>query len=112
METWASLSEIATHELGHQWGLGEEYLDDCRCNGPHPNCLDPALSGDDPFGAFDSTYCGPAGTNCPSPAQITCMGNQNPSGGRCAMSFGGSPPPRGYCNHCYNHLLTIPQLQC
>ncbi len=103
---------VAVHELGHEWGLNDEYVDACRCGlGPGSiNCLDKALNGDAPAGGYTAAACA-GGTQCPGYV-ITCQGNKNPSGGRCLMSYGNAPNPRVFCQHCWDHLLTIPQLQC
>jgi len=103
---------VAVHELGHEWGLNDEYVDACRCGFSisSANCLDATLGGADPAGGYTSAACA-GGSQCPG-YTITCMGNKNPSGGRCLMSFANAPSPRVYCKYCWDHLLTIPKLQC
>ncbi len=109
-----SVTLVATHELGHEWGLNDEYVDACICGfglvNPNSNCLDPAIGGSDPVGGYSSAYC--AGGSCPSIYTVTCSGNRNSYNGRCIMSYGNAPGPRAFCIHCIDHLKTIPFLNC
>jgi len=116
---------VTAHELGHMWGLNEEYYDACRCNGPgllnpDANCLDAAMGGTDPWdgasGGPDPDYCA-GGVKCDPGDSIAprCLGNKpDPlTGGRCIMGYGAGPEPRtGFCSHCIDHLEKNPRLTC
>lgn len=109
----SSVTEVSVHELGHEWGLNDEYVDACRCGyglvSSSANCLKSELSGNDPAGGYSSAYCG--GGQCAG-YTVTCMGNKNPFGGRCIMSYGGAPGPRAFCQECNRHLSTVPIINC
>ena len=109
--------EITTHEMGHEWGLVDEYFDTCRCQGKTAyNCLDAGLGGSDPVGGdgsgqpFTSDYCA-GGSKC-AVFQVSCLGNLNPEGGRCIMGPAGAPGPRAFCQHCMDHLNSLGFLKC
>jgi len=93
--------DILAHEMGHELGLNDEYVDVCRCKegliDPNANCLDPDIGGSDPYGNYTKDYCA-QGTKCASYPQVTCKGNKNPEGGRCLMGL--SSEPAGFCAHC------------
>ena len=104
---------VTTHELGHEWGLNDEYVDACRCGyyvNPSTNCLDAGTGGSDPYTGYTSAACA-GGSTCPG-YFITCQGNKNAAGGRCIMSYALAPEPRGFCQHCLDHLNTIAALKC
>lgn len=106
---------VTTHELGHEWGLDDEYLDMCRCFSNMSffhgdNCLDQSLDGDAGDGGYGSEYCA-GGSLCPASYTLSCKGNLNSQGGRCYMSSGGNPP-KEFCEHCLNHLKTLSFLTC
>jgi PKD repeat protein len=104
-------SIVLAHELGHIFGLQDEYYDSCRCFDPGPNCLDPALGGSDPVYPSTEGYCA-GGSNCPLIQTTTCKGNQNEYGGRCIMSYANALRPREFCSHCREQLRKIPELRC
>jgi len=110
----SSVTLVSVHELGHEWGLNDEYVDACMCGlglvDPSANCLNLTLNGDDPVFPYTSNYCG--GGSCPTSYTVTCYGNKNPSNGRCIMSFGNAPGPRKFCQECLNHLATVPIINC
>jgi hypothetical protein len=109
---------IVAHELGHEWGLNDEYIDSCRCGyavDPSANCLKSELFGDYGLSGSKSDYC--VGTKCPSsypPSSRAeaCLGNRNPKSGICLMSFANAPDPAAFCQECYTHLLTVPIVNC
>ncbi|MEM5874367.1 MAG: hypothetical protein QW641_00330 [Candidatus Aenigmatarchaeota archaeon] len=107
---------VTTHELGHEWGLNDEYIDACRCGfglvNPNANCLRSRLHGDDAVPPYTRDYCSEKGTKCPSGYSITCMGNQNKLGGRDIMSFANAPGPRAFAEESWNYLLTVPIINC
>lgn len=105
--------EGSTHELGHKWGLDDEYYDACRCfpsisNGY--NCLNASLGGSDPTprGGYTSAYCA-GGNLCAKWGDVTCAGNKAQDGNRCIM---GDYPNGGFCPECMAHLSTIDMLKC
>lgn len=109
--------EILAHEMGHEWGLIDEYFDACRCeNKPAPNCLDAGLGGRDASGTdisgqpYTADYC--AGGNKCALYQVSCLGNLNAQGGRCIMGPSGAPGPRAFCRHCMEHLNSLHFLKC
>lgn len=103
------------HELGHEWGLNDEYINACVCRfglvNPDSNCLDASLGGSAPLGRYSSAYCA-GGTSCPARYVATCQGNIDALGGRCIMSYANAPEPRAFCMECYNYLLTLPEMNC
>jgi hypothetical protein len=106
-----------THELGHQWGLGDEYYDTCRCFSVEfpqctHNCLDISLGGGDPTQGYTSSYCA-QGTLCPDRIGVsTCFGNKNPINTRCIMGTDYVGNDRDFCTHCSNYLSTLNLLKC
>lgn len=106
-----------THELGHQWGLGDEYYDTCRCfltqfpQCTH-NCLDSSLGGGDPVPGYTTQYC-VNGTICPSQiGTSTCFGNKNRLNTRCIMGTDYAGTTRDFCKHCSDYLATLSLLKC
>jgi len=109
----SSQALVTTHELSHEWGLNDEYVDACRCGfavNPRTNCLDASIGGSDPAPGYTAAACA-GGNQCPGYTK-TCEGNKNPSGGRCIMSHAIATEPRAYCTHCWSHLITVPMLKC
>ncbi|MEM0243110.1 MAG: hypothetical protein QXT34_01490 [Candidatus Aenigmatarchaeota archaeon] len=108
--------EITTHELGHELGLNDEYIDACRCGSglvnPNSNCLKSYLGGDDPFGPYTREYCSEKGTKCPTEYTITCLGNKNKFGGRDIMSFANAPGPRAFAEESWRYLSSLSILKC
>jgi hypothetical protein len=123
---------VTAHEMGHIYGLSDEYCSnpggstDCRCNDGDKasaacnvaandgaktgdrNWLDPAL-GCNPFGP----PCVNTEKQCKDVDYNICsLGNTNPGGGKCIMSYADAPGPREFCQHCNDWLATIPQLHC
>jgi hypothetical protein len=128
----STFGEATAHELGHIYGLSDEYCSnpggstDCRCNDGDKasatcnvaandgaktgdrNWLDLAL-GCDPFGP----PCTNAEDQCSDVNYNICsLGNTNPLGGSCIMSYADAPGPRAFCKHCADWLAAIPQLHC
>lgn len=102
--------EVTAHELGHEFGLRDEY---CAFLPPSPNV----------------DICGPEAY--PNPLSIsygcdvtggccwgyniygpTCFGNKNSAGGRSIMSFAGAPGPRAFDIPSIEHLKNNPKLNC
>ena len=106
-----------THELGHQWGLGDEYYDTCRCFSVQfpqctHNCLDSSLGGGDPVTGYTSAYCA-QGTLCPDQIGVsTCFGNKNPINTRCIMGTDYAGTDREFCKDCSDYLATLSLLKC
>ena len=98
-----------THELGHQFGLSDEY-----CYNPNDD-INPTTEDLCPFKTcctlmnkkseddFWYNYCK---SRYDPPA--SCNGNKNSRGGYCIMGYGSN----GFCPLCLDHLRTIPQLNC
>ena len=127
---------IGAHELGHKWGLSEQYCSnqagstDDRCNdGDLEN--DGAASGDVNWLDADSPYyCLPDGSdhnccnyndnhNCADLAYgegVCCLGNLNSQGGRSTMSFADvdlfAPGPIAFDDHELAYLSNFDELQC
>ena len=128
------------HELGHTWGLADEYFDGCSCNPVQPDicynhadakdpscaalpCYNP-LTLNDKYNGGDasgtepgswktkpSPFCQAGGTSkCSNNLYSDCEGNQNSEGGRCIMSYGKAPGPRYFCDLCMAHLNDL--LKC
>jgi len=109
--------EILAHELGHSYGLADEYCSQeaggsTQCAGgpatarPRINFLGSDLLCDPRNGNGCCTDCGADPVNFPGQGNyhICCQGNQNPANGRCTMSFAGATNPRGYCARCQNQM--------
>jgi hypothetical protein len=97
---------VAVHELGHEWGLTDEYCS-YMCSGC-PNGPPNMLSVDE---GCDPT---PGGSCCEACVGYAahCLGNVNSLGGRCMMGRASAPGPRAFCHLCRNHLLTVPVVNC
>jgi hypothetical protein len=128
----AFLSSCTAHELGHNFGMEDEYCSnpagsvDCRCNDGDQNYCentagDGAATGD--VNWLDAALgCNPAGSPCCNwdaghncgtrNYGVCCRGNTNAGGGRCVMSYADAPGPRAFCEHCQDFLATVDQLQC
>jgi hypothetical protein len=105
------------HELAHEWDIGDEYYDTCRCFGSSfpnykYNCLDASIGGTDPYSGFTSSYCGPGGSQCPSFGELSCLGNKNPTNARCIMGYGQRTNNQPFCKHCSAHINSISFLNC
>ena len=107
---------VVIHELGHRWGLADEYNDYCRCQKltPRPpsipNCLDASIGGGDPTFPEYAGYCAGGGATCSNGNPY--KGNKNPVGGRCIMGAVIAEKPREFCAHCMEHLLKREELTC
>jgi hypothetical protein len=105
-----------THEMAHQWDVGDEYYDTCRCfsvqfpDHDH-NCLDKDLGGADPVPGYTSGYCA-QGTLCQDLSVATCFGNKNPINTRCIMGTDYKGTDRDFCRHCSDYLATLSLLKC
>jgi len=110
----SSYTLVSVHELGHEWGLNDEYVDACNCGfglvDANANCLMPDLDGDNPVFPRQFQHCG--GGLWPPDYQITCEGNKNIYQGRCIMSYGGAPGPNVFCRECNEHLATVGIVNC
>ena len=142
--SWVGVNEasnythLAAHEIGHQFGLEDEYCsnpagsNDCRCNsGPNiESCL---IGGFIPWSQQDINYldanlgcnasegggCCEVGIlpSCDSVNyEICCLGNTNSLGGVATMSFTDADilqaGSRGYDAHSKAHLATFSKLNC
>ncbi len=129
-----SSSIITAHELGHIFGLEDQYCsnqagsNDTRCNdGDIQN--DGPLTGDiswltstlpfncPPDGSDDSTGAKCCNYNITHLCSIVdygacCRGNFNSSGGRSTMSFSDAPGPRGFDDIELDYLGNLPELKC
>lgn len=133
-------THLASHELGHIFGLEDEYCSnpagstDCRCNDggsaynppwwwglnacdKDVNYLDASM-GCDPNLNTDGC-CTPCNASSnPSPDYngddyfICCDGNDNSQGGKAIMSYTDAPGPRIYDNLSLMHLWNQQKLQC
>jgi hypothetical protein len=109
--------DVILHELGHTWGLADEYFDGCACSGFNPchNPLSAAYYGGDPYGASGmqmySPYCQTTGqSQCPPEnSPVVCEGNQNSKKGRCIMS---SYVLTEFCPLCVQRLNSLDILKC
>lgn len=114
--------EVTAHEIGHEYGLNDEYIDTCRYGDdldvlidPNSNCLQESFDGDsgiDSSGNWvdDSPYC--AGGSEDAPYEVRCRGNKNSAGGRDIMSYGDAPGPRGFAPPAKNHIQANDELTC
>ena len=106
----------SVHELAHEWDIGDEYYDTCRCFGSqfpnyNYNCLDASIGGKDPYTGYTSSYCA-GGSQCPGFGELSCRGNNNPTNTRCFMGYEDSSNPQSFCKHCSAHLNSISFLNC
>jgi hypothetical protein len=117
------VARTVVHELGHTWGLADEYFDGCTCSSFNPcyNHLDANYNGGDPFGIWAgaakqgmySPFCQTNGqSQCPQQGSPSCEGNMNANNGRCAMSHGNAADPKEFCPLCLAHLNSLDQLKC
>lgn len=111
-----SYEYASIHELAHEWDIGDEYYDTCRCFGSYfpnykYNCLDASIGGKDYYTGFSSAYCA-GGSQCPSFGELSCLGNKNPSNTRCIMGYDGAGVTRSFCTHCSAHINSISFLNC
>jgi len=96
---------VVAHELGHYFGLADEYCS-VAAGGPSP-----CNSADSPNFLGTDLGCDPAPDGCCEHCDgysVCCKGNQNPLGGRCIMSYANAPGPRAYCERCLAQLTTPP----
>jgi hypothetical protein len=102
-----------THEMGHQWGLADEYYDSCRCYPALPykdNCLDASIGGSDAVFPYTSAYCA-SGSLCTANYEVTCSGNKNSLNTRCLMGGENSNGlEHEFCKLCKDHLNCL--LKC
>jgi hypothetical protein len=123
-------TSCAAHELGHIYGLADEYCSnpdgskDCRCNDGDVASTSCGVSGNDGTSTGDKNWldsglgCSPFEGSCCSGCtkanyNLCCAGNQGTGTGRCVMSYlDASADPRSFCQHCTDWLATVPQLQC
>jgi len=100
-----SFSFITPHELGHEFGLNDEYCCNTKIP-PNPITCSPGCC----------FTCGNPGTSqyCQNRLGTSkCShGNLNSGGGRCIMSYVNAPGPREFCPQCLNHLSTQNALKC
>lgn len=103
------------HELGHKFGLWDEY---CNCTVQSQNRCNAQPN---PLSAADG--CNPTDGSCcrAQPrfgyCDIICEGNNGMNGtqvtaGRSIMSYANAPDPRFHDRPSLDHLLTLPQLRC
>lgn len=104
------------HEIGHEWGLDDEYYDSCRCNpifSHKHNCLDPNNGGKDSVALYTPDYCA-GGSKCKI-SWSTCLGNKNLNGGRCIMGdyHSNLQGTDGFCPRCLAYLNSnIDAIKC
>ena len=102
---------VSIHELGHEWGLNDEYVDACHCGyglvDANANCLQEEFDGFDI--AYPNRICE---KNCQHGYTIYCLGNKNVLGGRDIMSYAGAPSPSAFAQPSWDHLLTVPIVNC
>lgn len=124
------VSGATAHELGHIYGLSDEYCSnaagstDCRCNDGDQKSDTCQSSGNDGALTGDKNWldpnlgCSPFTGSCCHDCDkvsygICCHGNRGEISSSCVMSWmGASWDPQSFCQHCRDHLATIPQLQC
>lgn len=101
---WTQTNHVAilTHEVGHYFGLSDEYCS-VQAGGPAP-CNDTATS----INFLGSDLgCDPNVGGCCSACtsySVCCQGNRNDLGGRCIMSYSNAAEPRAWCARCRDHL--------
>jgi PKD repeat protein len=121
---------VLAHELGHIFGLSDEYCSnpagagDCRCNDGDQGSSTCGDKGNDGAASGDRNWldaslgCSPLGKPCCSSCSevdygICCEGNNATSlYGKCIMSYANAKDPRHFCTHCRDYLSTVNQLQC
>lgn len=123
---------VTAHEIGHNYGLNDEYLDVCRYGDDYgnagqsilidseANCLQKSLDGGrgpDPNNPqniiSDSPFCA-GGSKSPfnylsddEAYSAWCMGNENANGGRDVMSYANAPGPRDFAQPSLDHLISL-----
>ena len=129
-----SFQSVTAHELGHIFGLEDEYCSnpagstDCRCNDGDMASTSCGNTAGDKRATGDLNWldaslgCDPTGSPCCNWDNnhkcsvknygICSRGNQNSGGGRCIMSYADASDPRSFCQHCKDFLATVPELQC
>ncbi|MFH0962172.1 MAG: NosD domain-containing protein [archaeon] len=98
-------SEVLAHEVGHEFGLRDEYCNyGTRCGefaAPNP---------------LRAEYgCNPSDANCcwcSGSYSVCCYGNVNEFGGRSIMSYAGAPAPRAFDYPALAHLKSLEKLRC
>lgn len=125
-------SEVVTaHEIGHEYGLNDEYLDVCtiynifkddpnidedETPGMVPpwdsNCLEHQYDGGDPIihPSITDDYC--LTGEIPPDYAAYCYGNKNEYGGRDIMSYVAAPGPRAFAEPSMEHLEQQEDFQC
>jgi hypothetical protein len=133
----AGFDLVTAHEIGHEYGLNDEYLDTCRygdeIGGPDDsilinsgsNCLQKTYDGDRgreslsaPLNSPNSKYCA-GGSASPfddfgdkKAYSPWCKGNKLSGGGRDIMSAAGLGVERGFAPPSQNYLETVGDLSC
>ncbi|MFB6180833.1 MAG: hypothetical protein ABEJ93_03060 [Candidatus Nanohalobium sp.] len=113
---------ITAHEIGHQYGLNDEYIDACRYGSSlggglvppaSSNCLKKTYDGDKGFASDsrntitdNSPFCAGGSKKAPS-YRIWCLGNKNSKGGRDIMSYAGAPGPREFAKPSLSYLKSL-----
>ena len=123
---------VAAHEIGHFYGLSDEYCSNQAGSG-NPKCNDGGewwWDGIIPKRPKDINYLG-SDLECDSHINgccddcsrsgdpsglsdyfVCCEGNINDLGGRAIMSYADAPGPRAFDNRSKAHLNTFSRLQC
>jgi hypothetical protein len=119
----AGSTVVTAHEIGHEYGLNDEYLDICRYPSagplidPNSNCLEEAYEGEAGLNnagtnwVSDSPWCAGGSEDAPG-YSVFCRGNKNSDGGRDIMSYGNAPGPRGFAPPAQNHIESKDELTC
>jgi hypothetical protein len=119
--TDSTYNAVTAHELGHSFGLNDEYFDACNGCGQAidvtHNCLKDEHDGDDSYEGSFPGACGSPGGGFESCApgmdnEITCMGNKADNGRRGIMSYVGIQGEREFCPESRSVLDAHPRLQC
>lgn len=117
---------VTAHEIGHEYGLNDEYLDVCSAieqTGQAPggvvppwdsNCLEEQYDGGDPRQSAHDEYC--LGSEYPTQYTVYCLGNKHESRtglpGRDIMGYSGAPGYQRFAPPSYEYLKTQDDLQC
>ena len=109
------------HEMGHIFGLWEEYCSKPlgSTGAPHcstgdntiPNPLTAELPMDCPADGSPASNGIPCCANCDTNSGC-CLGNKNSLGGRCYMGTVNAQGPRAFCDLGKAHFASTPRLQC
>jgi hypothetical protein len=109
---------VTAHEIGHNYGLNDEYVDACRydigrVDPKNSNCLKQSLEGDDGVQSeskdnigHNSPFCA-GGSQTPDSYSFYCLGNKNSEGGRAIMSSAGLADPRKFSEPSINYLNSL-----